>query len=88
MTPMDKLGTISKTIPVRVSTVAPNKVAKKATERNYLRRKMYEAVKPIYSDIIDGQYIIVFAKVAATTTTFTQLSEEMKNIFVKAGLLR
>lgn len=71
----------------RVSATVPNKVAKKATDRNYLRRKMYESIRLIYGNIVAGQHIIVFAKSAAVAASFEQLNKEMCSIFVKAGLL-
>ena len=72
---------------VRVANVVPAKIAKKAVQRNQLRRKMYEVIRPIFKQITPGQHIVVFAKSAALLVTFEQLSKEMRDSFVKAGLL-
>ncbi len=72
----------------RVSTVVPKKVSKTAVGRNKLRRQMYEAIAPLFSSMIDGVHVIVFAKNTAIETPFVDLSAEMKTVFVKAGLLR
>jgi ribonuclease P protein component len=72
----------------RIATVVPVKVAKKAVLRNRLRRVMYEAIHPMYVNVKAGQHVIVFAKAAALKATFAEIEKEMKEIFVKAGLLR
>jgi len=77
-----------KSVPPKISAVVPNKVLKTAVKRNYLRRKMYEAVQKIYPEIRTGMHIIVFSKNTAATISFEQLCIGMKEIFVKAGLLR
>jgi ribonuclease P protein component len=81
------LRTISVDERTRISAVVPKKVAKTATARNYLRRKMYEAIKPFISEVAKNTHTIVFAKTGAGTVEFADLAKEIKNSFVKAKLL-
>ena len=72
----------------RVAAVVPNKVGKKAVERTSMRRKMYEAVRTLTPDLVTDRGVIVFAKTPALVATTDVLNKEMKDIFVKAGLMR
>ncbi len=72
----------------RVSAVAPQKIAKKAVERNRLRRLMYEALAPVYEGIAPDALIVVLIKAEAVGCKLPILKEKMKEVFVKAGLLK
>ena len=71
----------------RVSTAVPNKVAKKATERNRLRRSMYNGVQPLMKKVKDGYFVVVFAKNTAVSASQEDINNGINEIFVKAGLL-
>jgi ribonuclease P protein component len=72
----------------RFSAIVPQKAVKTAVGRNLLRRKMYEAIKIIISDIQPGHEIVVCAKSLAIPASFADLAKEMKILFVKSGLLK
>jgi len=72
----------------RVSAVVPKKVCNTAVRRNKLRRRMYDAIQPIFSNIKDGVHAIIFAKGVAEDKDEKFLNEEVSKIFVKAGLLK
>jgi ribonuclease P protein component len=72
----------------RFSAVVPQKVGKKAVTRNAFRRKMYEAMQKLGAMHIKGVHGIVFAKSQVLTAEDAAFIEDMKDLFVKAGLLR
>ena len=72
----------------RIAAVAPQKIFKKAVQRNKLRRQMYEAVRPLYADVRPQLHVVIFAKAIAATADQATLKKEIKDIFVKAGLLK
>ena len=101
--------------PARIAAAVPVKIGKTAVIRNNLRRKVYEAVRPLLSDIKEGLHIILFAKTiyapinhwSASTPalkssangsnpksksnkplTGVLISNDLKGLFVKAGILR
>ena len=71
-----------------VSAVAPQKIFKKATQRTKLRRQIYEAIQPIFDLIKPHTHAVVFAKNVTDKAEFESLEKEIKEIFVKAGLLK
>lgn len=72
----------------RISAVVPIKIAKKAVQRNKIRRQIYEATRAIYGSIIEGANVIIFAKEAMKEVSFMDMEKGIKDIFVKARLLR
>lgn len=72
----------------RIAATVPVKVCKKATSRNKLRRQIYEAVQLVRGSLVSGVQAIVFAKKGAETASFEDLSKSLKEIFVKAGLMK
>ncbi len=49
---------------------------------------MYEAARPLYADVKPQLRVVIFAKAVAMTTDHVTLKKEIKEIFVKAGLLK
>jgi ribonuclease P protein component len=72
----------------RVAAAVPQKVTKIAAIRNKLRRKTYEGVRTFRTSIRPGTHAIVFAKPAAVNSKHADLVADVKDLFVKAGLLR
>ncbi len=72
---------------IRIAAVTPQKVFKTAVLRNRVRRRMYEAIRFIAMNIKPGTQVIVFAKAAASDKKPIELGADMKNLFVKAGIL-
>ncbi|MEN9912667.1 MAG: Ribonuclease [Candidatus Parcubacteria bacterium] len=73
---------------IRVAAVTPQKVSKTATMRNKIRRKAYEAVRTIKASIKPGVHAAVFAKQTVLNAKQVDIAADIKDLFVKAGLLR
>ena len=69
----------------RVSAVAPTKVAKKAVERNRIRRRVYAAVRPILPLMKEGVRVLILAKTVPAASA--DLTAELRTVFAKAGIL-
>jgi len=72
--------------PVHIAAVVPVKIGKTAVIRNSLRRKTYETVRPLILSIKDGLNVILFAKTIDMTSAL--IPNDLKSLFVKAGVLR
>jgi ribonuclease P protein component len=73
----------------RASVVAPKRIAKTAVTRNAMRRRMYAAARPLLRMVgKTGLRAIVFATRKATTATMTEMTCDLRDLFVKAGVLR
>ena len=81
---LSKEGTSSS----RVAAVVPVKVAKTSALRHLVRRRIYEAVRPLMSKISTGHVIILFAKSTVLKMKPAEIQPDIKSIFVKAGFLR
>ena len=71
---------------IRISAVAPKKVAPTAVLRNKLRRQIYEAVKPLYNSLASHTSIIIFAKNETAKTDVKNMTIDLKNLFSKAKI--
>lgn len=71
-----------------VAAVAPQKIFKTAASRNYMKRKIYEAVSPLIKDPSKLAIIGLFAKSTAINAGVTEMNKDLRAIFVKAGILR
>ena len=71
-----------------ISAIAPKKVAKTAVSRNKIRRRIYSALKSLYPSLAGGTQAIVSAKTASTKESIAALTDELKGLFVKAGVLK
>lgn len=69
----------------RISSIVPQKIASKASQRVSYRRKMYNAVASFYEKVLPNHWVILCLK---TKTEKDSLLEETKEIFVKAGLIK
>ncbi len=72
----------------RVAGVAPVKVAKTSAARHLVRRRIYEAARPLMSEVAPGNLIILLAKQPAIGRKPTDLRQDIRSLFVKAKLLR
>ncbi len=72
----------------RISTTVPVKIAKTAVQRNKFRKKMYEAVRVIFSEIVPNTHIAIIAKPQLFQATQKAIETEVKEVFVKSRLLR
>jgi ribonuclease P protein component len=72
----------------RVAAVASKKIAKTAVGRNSIRRKIYTAVRPIKDVLVTGVHIALFAKAGILQASNDEITNDLKNLFVKVALLR
>lgn len=72
----------------RIAAVMPVKIGKTAVIRNKTRRQIYEAVRPFASELKTGFIIAIFAKAPALTASTDEIRVGVRDLFVKAGLLR
>ena len=90
--PLFLLYTLKNQPDTRISAVTPKKVAKTAVGRNSIRRKIYESARTLGGkngeNFVPGIHAIVFAKPAMLKTVKTEIVTDLKNIFVKVGILR
>ncbi len=71
----------------RFSAVAPQKIAKKAVERNKYRRMIYDSIAPLISSTRPVSGILI-AKVGIKTAIRPNITSDLQNLFVKAGLIK
>ena len=71
-----------------VAAVAPQKIFKTAVARNRMRRRIYEAVRPLVADIKGTVMLALFAKSTAQECKPTDLRNDLRDLFVKAGIVR
>jgi ribonuclease P protein component len=72
----------------RFGVSVPKKVAKTAVERNKIRRRVYSVIKKVESLLITGKNSIFIMKAGSEKIGFEELTNEIKKIFVKSGLLK
>lgn len=73
----------------RFGAVVSRKVGKTAVARHRLRRQMYEGIRKFYSGLRDLRlWAIVFAKAPAADAEAAAITEGVKEIFEKAGILK
>lgn len=72
----------------RIAAVAPNKIFKKAVERNKIRRKIYEVAGKFKNNLVSGSHMIIFAKAAVNNATKNDILSDLKTLFVKGGVMR
>lgn len=72
----------------KMSAVAPQKIFKTASARNNMRRKIYNASRAIISNLVSTASVAVFAKAPAANSDADTLATGLKEVFVKAGLIR
>jgi ribonuclease P protein component len=72
--------------PTKVAFVVSTKVSKKATERNLLKRRLREIVRPSLPRLKSGLHVLVITKQQATRLTYGELQQEVEDVFAKARL--
>ena len=72
----------------RIAAIVPKKVAKKATGRNSLRRKMYVAVRVLGPRILPGFKIVILAKASTADLTQDAIDKALYDSVSKARLIK
>lgn len=73
---------------VRVSVVVSKKTAKRATERNYLKRVFYAAMRPYLDQFTGGALVVLYPKKESLQAPFLAITEEIKMSLQKAKVLK
>ena len=85
--PLFLLRAVSGNKDIRVSAVAPVKIAKKAVVRNSTRRKIYDIIRPFINRLNAGEWVIIFARKDIRATEASILAGEIGDLFKKAKIL-
>ena len=72
----------------KISAVAPAKIVKTAVLRNGVRRKIYSALQSLYAELPRGIRMVIIAKNPALKAKSRELEPEIRNLFVKASILK
>lgn len=73
----------------KFAAITPKKIIKTAVDRNFVRRKIYEALAPVVKAIKSDVHIAIFSKLTRKEikeTSLETISAELRNIFKKARL--
>ena len=71
----------------KISVVVSKKVLQKATDRNTLKRRLYDIVLNLVKKTEKPYVLMVFPKKGATTLPFSVLQKETKDLLVKARII-
>lgn len=70
------------------SFVVSSKVAKKAVERNKIKRRARHIIRKMLAETEKGLGIIIFFKPGSKKMSFQELEEEIKKLFKKVKILQ
>ncbi len=71
----------------QISVSIPKKVANSAVDRNRIRRRVYSALEQVILDINRPVKIMIFPKTVFRTLPHHEIVKEIKNAFLKAGII-
>ena len=71
----------------RFAIVVSNQVAKKATQRNKLKRQLREIIRLYLTEIKPGYDLVLIARPKILTYSFQQIKKAISSIFIKTKLL-
>jgi len=74
-------------LPSRFACIISTKVAKKAVDRNRIRRQIYGAVSTLLPEVRSGVDILIIAKGSPTPTPWDKLQNAVYLNLKKAGLI-
>ena len=72
----------------RVSITASKKIAPSAVVRNRLRRRGYDALRPLLPRLSAQSAILVSYLIRDTQTPIKDLTEDLRSVFLKTGLYK
>ena len=72
----------------RFSLAVPKKIAKKAVDRNRIRRRVYSALQSLHSRLPSGIHGVFIIKSAILKSSFSDIVGTLRSFFVKNGLLK
>ncbi len=71
----------------RIGFVVSQRVSKHAVERNYVKRLLSEAIRPILVDIPTGWDLVISAKTSIIGVKLLDLTEDLRILLRRAQLL-
>ena len=72
---------------LRIGFVVSKRVSKRAVERNYVKRLLSEAIRPILVDIPAGWDLVISAKTSIIGVELPDLVEDLRILLRRAQLL-
>jgi ribonuclease P protein component len=72
---------------LRIGFVVSKRVSKRAVERNYVKRLLSEAIRPILADIPAGWDLVISAKTSIIGVNLLDLVEDLQTLLRRARLL-
>ncbi len=72
---------------LRIGFVVSKRVSKHAVERNYIKRLLSEAVRPVLSDLPSGWDVVFSAKSQAVGVPLPVLAQDVSQLLRRARLL-
>jgi len=72
---------------LRIGFVVSKRVSKRAVERNYLKRLLSEAIRPILAEIPAGWDLVISAKTSIIGVNLLDLVEDLQTLLRRARLL-
>jgi len=71
----------------RVGLVVSKRISKHAVERNYIKRRLSEAVRHVLPELPGGWDVVLSARKAATTADLPMLEHDIVTLLQRAQLL-
>lgn len=68
----------------KCAVAVSKKVAKKAVERNRIRRRVYAAIREIFDSLPQGSHFLFFARSGVKTASFEEIKNEIVSL-IKRG---
>ena len=72
---------------VRIGFVISKRIAKRAVERNYIKRLLSEAIRPIITDLPAGWDIVISGRNQVIGSDLPMLKQDIATLLRRAGLL-
>lgn len=72
---------------MRIGFVVSKRISKRAVERNYIKRLLSEAIRPLISKLSGGWDVVISARYQIVGTDLQTLAQDMSTLLRRAKLL-